>query len=189
MKNKATQIIKTVLVVGTIFGFVGIASAYSTWTPPTGTAPGSNVDAPINVGATSQGKAGPLGVGEAAISAPGTSAGLSFESNGAAAVNGFTNWGASFFDGNVTVSPGHTFTVNGSPVCNAAGENCPPSTGGGIAPSIPVYVLPTSCGGDGTTVFIGLPPQHAGSAWEYGGSSGDQDSCKTLVGYLVTTTP
>ena len=119
MKNKVISSIKTVLVVGTIFGFVGIASAYSTCAPPTGTAPTNNVDAPLNVGVTTQGKAGGLAVGESAMSAPGLTAGLSLEAGGAAAVNGFTNWGSSFFDGNVTVSSPHTLTVGGYPVCNS----------------------------------------------------------------------
>lgn len=46
-----------------LFSFILIgSSAYSAWTDPTGTAPSGNTDAPVNVGATSQIKSGPLQV-------------------------------------------------------------------------------------------------------------------------------
>lgn len=46
-----------------LFSFILIGTAaYSAWTDPVGTAPNSNVDAPVNVGSASQTKSGPLGV-------------------------------------------------------------------------------------------------------------------------------
>lgn len=43
------------------------AAAVTAWTGPTGTAPNSNVEAPVNVGATSQTKNGALGVNSLAV--------------------------------------------------------------------------------------------------------------------------
>ncbi len=74
MKNKLTTISKTVVLLGSLVGFAALAGA-ATWTAPAGAPPGSNVEAPINVSATSQTKAGAL------------------------AVTGLANWGTSFFQG------------------------------------------------------------------------------------------
>ena len=45
------------------FAILLLGTAAYSWTAPTGTAPNSNVEAPVNTGSTSQTKSGPLGVG------------------------------------------------------------------------------------------------------------------------------
>ena len=52
---------------GIAFGTIFSAIIVSAWTGPTGTAPNSNVSAPLNVGSTSQTKNGVLGVNGLAV--------------------------------------------------------------------------------------------------------------------------
>ncbi len=98
MNKRFIAIAKTVLVTGSLFGFVAAAGATTTWTPPSAAAPSGNTDAPINVSSSTQTKAGVL------------------------AVTGFSNWGVSFLQGKVaiggTTAPGTAtstpaLTVNG----------------------------------------------------------------------------
>ncbi len=86
----------------------------SSWTPPTSTAPAGNVTAPINVGSLDQQKDGHLTVGT--IPCPTPIAGWvpvsKFTVNGITDTDGFSNWGATFLQGLVSI--GSTFTVSGT---------------------------------------------------------------------------
>lgn len=65
MNQKIKTITKTVFVLGTLFGFVAVASATGTWTaPPAGATPSTyNVDAPVNIGSVDQSKTGAFTAG------------------------------------------------------------------------------------------------------------------------------
>lgn len=63
MKTKITQNIKSIILALILVAGIGVVSAYSTWTPPTATPPGNNVDRPLNVGTTAQAKNGSLTIG------------------------------------------------------------------------------------------------------------------------------
>ena len=64
MKDKAMQSIKFLgLTLGIALSIFAINLAVYAWTAPTATPPGGNVPAPINIGTTTQAKAGALGVG------------------------------------------------------------------------------------------------------------------------------
>lgn len=60
MKSSLTTRVLTTT--GFVLGAFALAAVAGTWTPPTTTPPGGNVDAPINVGLTEQFKLGPLRV-------------------------------------------------------------------------------------------------------------------------------
>jgi hypothetical protein len=97
-----------------LFGvFIGLfaASVLSAWTGPTGTAPGSNVTAPINAGTVDQVK----------------NAGLS--------VNAFTVFGSQYIQnklGIATATPAVALDVNGTIKVGNAGEVCQSVTAGAI---------------------------------------------------------
>jgi hypothetical protein len=60
MKTKIIQNIKSIILALILVLGVSYVSAYSTWAPPTATAPGNNIDAPINAGNVGQIKQGTL---------------------------------------------------------------------------------------------------------------------------------
>lgn len=90
MKNTISHLVKNLLfTIGFFFVGAGILSAAGTWTAPTATAPNGNVDAPINTGLDAQFKLGQLNVNT--------------DTTNPYAV-GFTTWGQSIFNGNLTVT-------------------------------------------------------------------------------------
>jgi hypothetical protein len=131
MNNKFKQTAKTVLVVGAMLGFVGLASASTTFTPPgTGYAFPTNVDAPLNVGSAGQTKIGNL------------------TTSGAFATTGLTNFGTlsqvgmATFLGGIKVSGGSAGQVltwgTGSTASWAT-----PAAGGGITSLDPLHLSGT----------------------------------------------
>jgi hypothetical protein len=90
IKSKSLTLVKTILAVGAMFGFVTFAFA-GTWTAPTAIPPDGNVDAPINVSATAQTKAGAL------------------------ALTGFANYGTSSFSGLATFLGGVSIGTSSTP--------------------------------------------------------------------------
>ncbi len=89
MKNKTLHFAKVAVTSIAFFGFVAFAAA-STWTAPTGTAPASDVAAPVNISSTAQTKAGELDV------------------------TNFYNWGTEFISGLTAIGavwPGTTSTT------------------------------------------------------------------------------
>ena len=73
------RLLPVALLLFVLFGASMVAHA---WTGPTGTAPGNNVAAPVNVGSTAQYKSGNLGVGQTTLPV------FTFESNGSSLING-----------------------------------------------------------------------------------------------------
>ncbi len=63
MKTNITQNIKSIILILILVLGVEYISAYSTWAPPTATAPGNNTDTPINVNNVAQTKIGSLTLG------------------------------------------------------------------------------------------------------------------------------
>ena len=103
--NKTSVISRIAAITGlALGGFALSVFATSTWTAPAGSAPGNNVDAPINVGATSQKKVGALGIGNGTM--PGGT--TIFDVFGNAVINALST--ASI---NVTGTPG-SLTVSGA---------------------------------------------------------------------------
>ena len=117
------KIIKAGLIGVTLFGFALTASATGTWTAPTASAPGSNVDAPINVGTASQNKNGTLGV------------------------QGFADFGTAVF-GTGTPVTGATATIFGATVIDPIAGGSSGSSGGSASynyePSPVAMANPTS---------------------------------------------
>jgi|GEM_PF-1974365 len=101
MNKKAIQIAKTILVAGSLLGFVAVAGA-STWTPPTATPPAGNVDQPINIGSGAQGKLGTLRLGGAGTA----TAGSVLDVLGVTSTNGLVNLGTSVFNGLIKITAG-----------------------------------------------------------------------------------
>ena len=173
MKNKTLHFAKVGFTSAAFFGFVAFAAA-STWTAPGGTAPGSNVSAPVNIGSTAQTKAGELDVtnfynwgtefisGLTAIGAtwPGTASTapqvyVASPTSGASAVfaGGIGVRGSIGVtqSGGTTVTPTaggtyNTIYVQGVRVCLQNGVDCPSSSGGLSAVS-----HDTSLSGSGTS--------------------------------------
>ncbi len=105
--NKTSVISRIAAITGlALGGFALSVFATSTWTAPAGSAPGNNVDAPINVGATSQKKVGALGIGNGTM--PGGT--TIFDVFGSAVINALST--ASI---NVTGTPG-SLTVSGATI-------------------------------------------------------------------------
>ena len=154
MKNKTLHFAKVAVTSIAFFGFVAFAAA-STWTAPTGTAPASDVAAPVNISSTAQTKAGELDVtnfynwgtefisGLTAIGAvwPGTTSttpplyvgatsGTSAVFGGGVGIRGslgVTNSGGTVVS---TTTPGFdTIYVQGIAVCLQNGVDCPSSSG------------------------------------------------------------
>ncbi|MEI8130379.1 MAG: hypothetical protein WCG55_02645 [bacterium] len=91
------------------------AGGSSTWVAPTGAAPSNNVAAPINVSGTDQVKPGKLTVGTLPCPAPINNIWTPTSKltvNGITDTAGFSNWGATFLSGLVSV--GSTYTVTGT---------------------------------------------------------------------------
>jgi len=65
MTNSKHLIKKVAIISGLMLGGFAIAALAASWTPPTAQPPENNVDAPINVGSSPQGKVGRLGLGQA----------------------------------------------------------------------------------------------------------------------------
>lgn len=65
MKNSISSLKKIASITGLFLGAFAISVAAATWTPPGEAPPGGNIDAPINAGASVQGKIGKLGLGAA----------------------------------------------------------------------------------------------------------------------------
>ncbi len=65
MKNSISSLKKIASITGLFLGAFAISVAAATWTPPTVAPPDGNIDAPINAGASVQGKIGKLGLGAA----------------------------------------------------------------------------------------------------------------------------
>ena len=105
--NKTSVISRIAAITGlALGGFALSVFATSTWTAPAGSAQGNNVDAPINVGATSQKKVGALGIGNGTM--PGGT--TIFDVFGSAVINALST--ASI---NVTGTPG-SLTVSGATI-------------------------------------------------------------------------
>lgn len=110
MKNITTNFVKVAAVAVALFGFTLNAGATSTWTPPTAAAPLGNVDAPVNVGDTSQTKTGFLTINNTT-------------STGAAA--GFINFGKSTLRGHVDIGPLDSSYVDGCSGSSSCAWNVP----------------------------------------------------------------
>jgi hypothetical protein len=92
----AKQFAVSVAAVGVVVLWASVSSAYSTWTPPTATAPGNNADLPLNTSGTGQIKNG----------------GLTLNAAGSASSIGLV-----VYNGKVgidTASPAGTLDINGS---------------------------------------------------------------------------
>ncbi len=161
--------IKAGVAAGAFLGFALTAAAVGTWTAPTATPPANNVDAPINVGASGQWKAGGMGVGR--TSAPSwygpTTGGSIFDVNGVTSMNGIANFGASALVQHVTIgtppcplggcattsttgTSGGTSTSGGSSSGGTSGTSLP---GSGSSSSGPTGMLLPGGAGKGTTLF------------------------------------
>jgi hypothetical protein len=182
-KEKIITIAKTALITASLFGFVGVAGAVGTWTLPSSTPPGGNVDAPINVSTASQTKNGALGLvgfanfGTSAFT--GTAAFNSAIAVGPAAVPGAGSSmlnviGKSIFNGTVQITggapgSGKVLTSDGAgnaswvtPTTGSTGMTSvvhdATLTGAGTTAS-PLSVVPTSggpggIGGSGTAGYL-----------------------------------
>jgi len=132
-----------------VFSIILFAAASYSWTGPTGTAPNSNVSAPINVGATSQVKSGALSVN-----------GLSVY--GSQYIEGYLGIGASASSPWRIYAPGSSYGIYAEATTGQAIRGA--STGGGYAG----YFVGGGGGGGvyaqnsgGYYAFLGYP----GSSW------------------------
>jgi hypothetical protein len=167
MNNKFKQTAKTVLVVGAMLGFVGLASASTTFTPPgTGYAFPTNVDAPLNVGSAGQTKIGNL------------------TTSGAFATTGLTNFGTlsqvgmATFLGGIKVSGGSAGQVLTWGTGSTASWATPAAGGGSVAPwhmsgsdASPTAILGSSAaqisGDAGGSIELGATNGNVGSGTPY----------------------
>lgn len=97
------QFAVSLIALSIIFLWASFTSAYSTWTPPTATAPSNNSDTPLNVSASGQIKSG----------------GLVLNLNGAASSNGLIVYSGKVGINTGAAAPAGNLDVNGS-ICLTA---------------------------------------------------------------------
>ena len=108
MKKNINKIAQVGFLLSFLIGLVCITPLVQadTWASPTSAPPLGNVSSPINTGATSQFKLGPLGIGESSSTTTSTSTPL--EVNGILSTNGLANFGSAVLYQNTHIGPPNT---------------------------------------------------------------------------------
>ena len=123
MKKITTRFVQGSAIASVVFGLAFTALA-GTWAAPTLPPPNGNVDAPVNVGTTTQVKAGSLGIGETTAPSYLGGTGSILDVNGTTSTNGLANFGLSSLVQHVTIgtAPCPSCVITGGSTGGTTGE-------------------------------------------------------------------